>query len=111
MCCLSERTDEDEIDLGRQLGDQVLKARITDEGNIMTLFPAPHTDHLGHDAGKIGIHHAPIQSLRRTPRNNIYDPNMELSHAVTGPGNFIPSLISCPTQFLTLVVTGMLGAA
>jgi len=47
----------------------------------MPLLPAPHTDDLRHDAGKIGVHHASIQSPRRAPRNDIDDPDMEFSHA------------------------------
>jgi hypothetical protein len=49
----------------------------------MPLLPAPYTDYLRHDAGKIGIHDASIQSSRRTPGNDIDDPDMEFSHAET----------------------------
>ena len=80
---LSERTDEDQIDLGRQFRQQIFKPCIADERNVMPLLPAPYTDYLWHDAGKIGIHHASIQSARRAPRNDIYDPDVEFSHRKT----------------------------
>src|SRR5207249_7327899 len=58
-----------------------------DEDNVMPLFPAPHTDDLRHNAGKIGIHDARIQSSRGAPGNEIYDPDLEFSHAQTNsPG-------------------------
>ena len=80
VCRLSERTDEDQIDLGRQIRQQIFKSCIADERNVMPLLPAPYTDYLWHDAGKIGIHHASIQSARRTSRNDIYDSDVEFSH-------------------------------
>jgi len=81
MSRLSERTEEDQIDLGRQFRQQIFKPRIADERDVMPLLPAPYTDYLWHDAGKIGIHHASIQSSRGAPGNDIYDPDMEFSHA------------------------------
>ena len=80
MWRLSERTDEDQVGLGRQFRQQIFKPCIADERNVMPLLSAPYTDYLWHDAGKIGIHHASIQSARRAPRNDIYDPDVEFFH-------------------------------
>src|SRR5215471_21065888 len=85
MSRLSERADEDQVDLGRQFRQQILKPCIANERNVMPLLPAPYTDYLWHDAGKIGIHHASIQSARRAPGNDIYDPDVEFSHMRTEP--------------------------
>src|SRR5262249_18546867 len=68
---------------GRQFRQQIFKPCIADERNVMPLVPAPYTDYLWHDAGKIGIHHASIQSARRAPRNDINDPDVEFSHGRT----------------------------
>src|SRR3972149_5980327 len=80
LCCLSERTDEDEVDVVRQLLQQIFKASIAKEGNVMSLFSAPGTDHLRHDAGKIGIHDASIQRSRGAPGYDINDPDTKFSH-------------------------------
>ena len=49
----------------------------------MSLLPAPDADYLRHDAGKVGIHDAGIQSSRGAPGHDIDDPDMEFSHAET----------------------------
>src|SRR5262249_6642548 len=85
MSRLSERTDEDQIDMGRQFRQQIFKPCVADERNVMPLLPAPYTNYLWHDAGKIGIHHASIQSARRAPRNDIYDRDVEFSHGRAQP--------------------------
>ena len=81
---LGEGADEDHIDLGRQLLQQIFKAGIADEGNVMPFLLAPYADYLRHDAGKIRTHDASIQSSRRTPGNDVYDPDVEFSHVKTG---------------------------
>ena len=60
MSGLGERADEDQIDVGRQLLQQIFKAGIADEGDVMSLLSAPDADHLRHDAGEIGIHDASV---------------------------------------------------
>ena len=55
-----ERADEDHVDVSRQLRQQIFKAGVTNEGDLMSLLPAPDPDHLGHDAGEAGIHDAGV---------------------------------------------------
>ena len=85
MSGLSERSDEDQIDVVRQLLQQIFKTGIADEGNVMSRLSAPDADYLRHDARKIGIHDASVQSSSRTPGHDIDDPDTELSHAEIAP--------------------------
>ena len=57
---LSERADEDEIDVVRQLRKEILKAGVANEGNLMSRLAAPDANHLGHDTGQIRVHDARI---------------------------------------------------
>ena len=85
MSRLSERADEDQIYLRRQFRQQIFKPRIADERDFMPLISAPYADYLGHDAGKIRIHHPSIQTPSGSSRNDIYDPDMEFSHVENAP--------------------------
>src|SRR5262249_39694598 len=53
---LSERTDENQIDVVRQFFQQILEAGVADEADVVAFLAAPDADHLRHDAGEIGIH-------------------------------------------------------
>ena len=53
-----ERADEDHVDVVRQLRQQVFKAGVTNEGNLMSLLLAPDPNYLGHDTGEAGVHYA-----------------------------------------------------
>jgi hypothetical protein len=56
LCRLCERPDEHQVDVVGQLVQQVLVPGVTHEGDFMTLFLAPHAEHLGHDACQIPVH-------------------------------------------------------
>ena len=58
-----ERADEDHVDVIRQLRQQIFKAGVTNEGNLMSLLFAPDPNHLGHDTGEAGVH----DTLRTKP--------------------------------------------
>ena len=53
-----ERADEYHVDIVWQLGQQIFKAGVTNEGNLMSLLLAPDPNYLGHDTGEAGVHYA-----------------------------------------------------
>jgi hypothetical protein len=46
-----EHADEDHVDVIRQLREQIFKAGVTNEGNLMSLLFAPDPNDPGHDTG------------------------------------------------------------
>jgi hypothetical protein len=55
-----ERADEYHVDIVRQLRQQIFKAGVTNEGNLMSLLLAPDPNYLGHDTGEAGVHYTRI---------------------------------------------------
>ena len=76
---LSKRADEDEVDLVRQIVDQVLETRVADEGDLVPFRFAPHRDDLRHDAGEIRVHDARVQRAGRRFGDQIDDADTELT--------------------------------
>src|SRR2546430_133585 len=76
-----ERPDEYEVDVGRELADEVLEAGIADEGDLVSLVLAPHADDLRHDAREVGVHDARVQGARGTARDEIDDADAKLTHS------------------------------
>jgi hypothetical protein len=83
---LREGTDEQHVQVGRQLLEQILQACIADKGHIVTLLLAPHADHLRHDAGQIGIHEAPVQRRVGALCDQVQNAYTEPAHAFSSRG-------------------------
>src|SRR5947199_2378043 len=81
-----ERTDEDEVDVGGELGDEVLEAGVADEGDLVAFGLAPHADDLRHDARQIGVHHPRVQRARRPFGYEVDDADAQLTHTPDGCG-------------------------
>ena len=73
-----ERADENDVDILRQLRQQIFKSGVTNEGNFMPFLFAPDPDNLGHDTGEAGVHYACVQSPRRTPGDDVDNPDPQL---------------------------------
>ena len=81
-----ERPDEYQIDVGRQLADEVLEARVADEGDVVPLRLAPYANHLRHDARQVGVHDARVQGARGAPGYEVDDADAELTHTPADEG-------------------------
>ncbi len=55
-----EGADEQQVESIRQLFEQIFKAGIADQGDVVPQLPAPNANHLRHDAGQVGIHDASV---------------------------------------------------
>jgi len=77
---LGEGADEEHIESTWQLIEQVLKTDIANERDVVPQLSAPNPDYLRHDAGKIGIHDASVQSSRWALGDDIDDANTEFLH-------------------------------
>ena len=71
----------DEVDLVRQIVDQVLDTRVANEGDLVPFRFAPHRDGLRHDAGEIRVHDARVQRAGRRFGDQIDDADPELTQA------------------------------
>ena len=56
---LCEGPDEEDVEIGRQLLEQILRPYNT-PADVVSLLLAPDAHHLGHDAGQVGIHQPAI---------------------------------------------------
>src|SRR5207248_9031183 len=81
-----EGPDEHQVDVGRQLADEVLEAGIADEGYVVPFRLTPHADHLRHDAREVGVHDARVQGTRGTARNEVDDADAKLTHLLPHDG-------------------------
>src|ERR1019366_5427782 len=66
-----ERANEHHVDVVWQLRQQIFKARVTNEGNLVALLLAPDPNNLGHNARQAGVHYACVKSPRGTPGNDV----------------------------------------
>jgi hypothetical protein len=57
---LGERANEQQIQIGRKLLEQILESGITDKSDIVPSLATPHPDGLGHYAGQVCVHHPAI---------------------------------------------------
>ncbi len=79
-----EGADEDDVDAVRQLVLQVLEARVADVRDLVPARFAPDPDDLRHDAREIRVHHAGVQRVGGSLRDEIDDSHPELLHAGKG---------------------------
>jgi hypothetical protein len=70
-----ERADEDDVYVIRQLRQEIFKASVTNEGNVMSLLFAPDANDLGHDTGEAGIHYARVQGPSRALGDDVDNPD------------------------------------
>jgi len=84
---LRKCADEDEIDLVRQLVDQVLETGVADKGDLVPFGFAPRPDDLRHDAGEIRVHDARVQGASRPLGDQIDDADTQLTHGSLRDGH------------------------
>ena len=77
---LGERPHEEQVEISRDLLEQVLEARVADEGDVVSCLLTPRGDRLRHDARETGMHHASPQGARRRLGDQIEDRDSQLSH-------------------------------
>jgi hypothetical protein len=66
---LGKGPNEQHVQIGRKLLQEILETRIAHEGHLVTLLLAPDADDLRHDARQIGVHQATIQRRVGTLRD------------------------------------------
>ena len=86
---LRESADENDVDILRQFIDEILKAGVSDKCDMMSLLFAPHSNDLGHDAGKIGVHHAGEQRPGRSLGDEVDYSNVKFADILSSlsPGS------------------------
>src|ERR1019366_6036645 len=80
-----ERANEYHVDVFGQLRQQIFKARVTNEGNLVALLLAPDPNDLGHNARQAGVHYPCVKSPSGTPGNNVDDANPQPLHEPCSP--------------------------
>ena len=60
--------------------DEVLKAGIADESDLVSFLFAPHRDDLRHNGGEIGVHDSRKHRSSGAFGDEVDDPNTKLSH-------------------------------
>ena len=91
---LGERADEDEIEIGRQLLEQILHPGVTDEVDVVSFLLTPDSHHLGHDAGQVGIHDPAIQR-RIALRYEIKNADAQSAHEQSSDAGDGPRPVGC----------------
>ena len=76
---LGERADEDEVNVLRQLFDQILKTGIGHERDVVSLLFAPDCNDLRHYGGEISIHDPREERSSRALGNEVDDSYTEFS--------------------------------
>jgi hypothetical protein len=77
---LAECPDEDQVEIGGKLLQQILDPGVADEVYVMSFLLTPHCDDLRHDACEIRVHHPAIQRRVGTLRYKIENADAKSAH-------------------------------
>jgi hypothetical protein len=72
-----ERADEQKVEVGRQLRQEVLPTGIADVADVVARLLAPDADDLWHDAGQVGVHHPAVEAVLGGFRDEIEHPDVQ----------------------------------
>ena len=76
----AERGDEDQVDVARQVGFEILEAGVAHEADVVPRLLAPHRHHLGHDAREIRSHDTGKHRSFGALGQQVDDSDPEFSH-------------------------------
>jgi hypothetical protein len=108
---LGEGPDDHEVDVPGELVLQVLESGEAHEGDVVAFLLAPDGNHLGHDAGEIGMHDPGVQGGVGGLGGEIDHRDMELFQTALldfrfPKGHRFPELLQEPPQACTASVGG-----